>query len=213
MKTTRIAALAALFAISLATVALGLSTVRVIAGGQPHNVRAVQVGGAWYLNATDLATALGGGASYDASKRMFIASTADRNSLLHTVDRVGGSFATDGTVAARLVSVKTETSFQGNAPDPGAHFVFAVMQLKNLSKDPVPMYQVQTSMVAGSTHLNDGQFYDTKGNDLADTDVAPGQMVTYLDVFEINDGVAADAILVHPPFAPTSAPIDMLLKL
>ena len=213
MKIARIAAAAALFAVSIAGVALGLSTVRVIAGGQPHSVRAVQVGGAWYLNASDLAAALGNGASYDAGKRMFLASAADRYSLMHTVDRVGGSFATDGTVAARLVSVKRASTFQGNAPDPGAHFVMAIIQLKNLTQTPVPMYQVQTSMVAGSKHLNDGQFYDTNANDLTDTDVAPGQTVTYLDVFELNDDATADAILVHPPFAPASAPIDILLKL
>jgi len=213
MKTARVAALAALLFATSAAIALALGGIRVIAGGQSHSVRAVQVGGAWYLNADDLARAFGNGASFDSSTRTFSASAADRASTQHMVDKVGGGFATDGTVSARLVSVKTATSFQGNAPDPGAHFVMAVMQLKDVAKVPVPMYQVQTSMVAGAKHLNDGQFYDQSGNDLTDTDVAPGQTVTYLDVFELNDGITADSILVHPPFAPTNAPIDIYLKL
>jgi hypothetical protein len=214
MTKARIAAGAALMVLlSIAAVAFCAMTIRLIAGGQSHSVRAVQVGGSWYVSADDVVRALGNGASFDAAKRTMYASAGDRNSQLHTVDKTGGGFATDGTIAARLISVKQETSFQGNAPDPGAHFVMATLQLKNLTNAPVPMYQVLTSMVAGSQHLNDGQFYDASGNDLPQTDVAPGQSVTYLDVFELNDGVSADAILVHPPFAPTTAPVDILLKL
>jgi hypothetical protein len=214
MTKARIAAGAALLALlGVAAVAFGASSIRLIVGGQTHSVRAVQVAGSWYVNADDAARALGNGASFDAGKRTLYASASDRNSQMHTVDKTGGGFATDGTVAARLVSVKEATSFQGNAPDPGAHFVMATLQLKNLTNAPVSMYQVQTSMVAGSQHLNDGQFYDANANDLPDTDIAPGQTVTYLDVFELDDGVHADAILVHPPFAPTTAPVDILLKL
>jgi len=169
--------------------------------------------GVWYASVDDLAHALGGGASFDASKRTLYASAGDRYSQQHMVDRVGGGFATDGTIAVRLVSVKKSMSFQGNAPDPGAHFIIATMQLKNLTSAPVAMYDVQTSMVKSGQHVNDGQFYDTAGHDLSQTDVSPGQTVTYLDVFEINDDIAADGILVHPPFAPTTRPVDMVLKL
>ena len=214
MKTTRIAAVAALIALAaFAAIAFAASGLRLIAGGQSHAVRALQVNGAWYVSAADVAHALGNGASFDAAKRTLYASASDRNSQMHMADRTGGGFATDGTVAARLVSAKEEASFQGNAPDPGAHFVTALIAFKNVSNSPVPMYQVQTSMVAGGQHLNDGQLYDASGNDLPETDVAPGQSVTYLDVFELNDGVKADSILVHPPFAPTTAPVDILLKL
>lgn len=216
-RTPRAARAAAIAAIAIAcagtTIALGASTLRFIAAGHSHDIRAVQIGGIWYASVDDIAHALGGGASFDVSKRTLYASAGDRNSPMHFVDRVGGGFATDGTIAVRLVSVKKATSFQGNAPDPGAHFVFATMQLKNLTSAPVAMYDVQTSMVNGSQHVNDGQFYDTAGHDLDQTDVSPGQTVTYLDVFEIDDDVAADGILVHPPFAPSSRPIDMLLKL
>ena len=206
-------ACAVVCALTGSAIAFGASTLRFITGGHSHDVRAVQIGGAWYASVDDIAHALGGGASFDAAKRTLYASAGDRNSQLHYVDRVGGGFATDGTIAVRLVSVKKATSFQGNAPDPGAHFVFATMQLKNLTSEPVAMYDVQTSMVRGSEHINDGQFYDTAGHDLDQTDVSPGQTVTYLCVFEINDDVAADGILVHPPFAPTTRPVDMVLKL
>lgn len=194
-------------------IAFGASTLHFIAGGHSHDIRAVQIGGVWYASVDDIAHDLGGGASFDASKRTLYASAGDRNSQMHFVDRVGGGFATDGTIAVRLVSVKKAMSFQGNAPDPGAHFVLATMQLKNLTSAPVAMYDVQTSMVKGAEHVNDGQFYDTAGHDLSQTDVSPGQTVTYLDVFEINDDIAADGILVHPPFAPTTRPVDMVLKL
>lgn len=214
MKNIRVAAIAATIALATAAVAaLGASTIRFVAAGHTNSVRAVQVNGAYYLNADDVARALGNGATFDAGKRTFVATSSDRGALVHMTDRVGGGFASDGTVAARLVSVKSSNSFQGNAPDPGAHFVMATLDFKNLSTSPVSMYKVETSMVAGSTHLNDGQLYDTNGNDLPDTDVAPGQTVRYLDVFELNDGVSADAILLHPPFAPTSSPVDILLKL
>lgn len=213
-RFAKAAAIAAIICVVVGTaIAVGASSLRFIVAGKTHDIRAVEVGGVWYASVDDIARALGNGASFDGSKRTLYASASDRYSQQHMVDRVGGGFASDGTIAARLVSVKIAKSFQGNAPDPGAHFVFATMQLKNLSSAPVAMYQVQTSMVRGSQHINDGQFYDSKGRDLSETDVAPGQTVTYLDVFEIDDGVAADAILVHPPFAPTTRPIDMLLKL
>src|SRR5260370_6477551 len=99
MKTFRMAAIAAVVLIAFAGAALAVSSIRVIANGQPHGVRAIQVGGAWYVNASDLANALGNGASFDASTHTLLASTSDRNSLLHTVDRAGGGFASDGTVA------------------------------------------------------------------------------------------------------------------
>lgn len=208
------AAFAAMICVVAGTaIALGASTLRFISAGKSHDVRAVEIGGVWYASVDDIAHALGGGASFDRSKRTLYASASDRYSQQHMVDRAGGGFASDGTVAVRLVSVKTATSFQGNAPDPGAHFVFATVQLKNLTSAPVAMYQVQTSMVHGAQHVNDGQFYDAAGHDLPETDVSPGQTVTYLAVFEIDDGVPADAILVHPPFAPTTRPVDMLLKL
>jgi hypothetical protein len=214
MMKFRTAGFIALAALAVAaTAALAGSTVRMIAGGKPHTVRAIEVGGAWYVSAEDVARALGNGASFDSGSRTLLASTADRYSLMHTVDHAGGGFATDGTIAARLVSVKTVKSFQGNAPDPGAHFVMATIQLKNLTDVGLPLDQVETSLVAGGTHLGDGQFYDANGNDLQLSNATPGQTVTYLDVFEINDDVAADAILVHPPFAPKSVPADMLLKL
>lgn len=206
-------AAAVLATIALAAIAFGAATIQLIAGGKQHSVRAVLVGGSWYVSAADVARALGNGASFDATKEILYASASDKDSQMHTVDRTAGGFATDGSVAARLVSVKNSMSFQGNAPDPGAHFVMAVLELKNISSVPVPMFQVQSSMVAGSQHLNDGQFYDQNGNDLPDTQVSPGQTVTYLDVFELNDGVTADAILLHPPFAPATRPIDILLKL
>jgi len=203
---------AILCALAGTAIAFGATTLHFIAAGRAHNIRAVQIGGVWFASVDDVAHALGGGASFDASRRTLYASAGDRYSQLHYVDRVGGGFATDGTIAVRLVSVKKAMSFQGNAPDPSAHFVFATLQLRNLTPAPVAMYDVQTSMVKGSEHLNDGQFYDTAGHDLDQTDVSPGQTVTYLDVFEINDDVAADAILVHPPFAPSTRPVDILLK-
>ncbi|HYK52257.1 MAG TPA: DUF4352 domain-containing protein [Candidatus Eremiobacteraceae bacterium] len=210
-KAAIISALAC--ALAGTAIALGASTLHFITAGHSHEVRAVQIGGVWYASVDDIAHALGGGASFDASKRTLYASAGDRYSQLHYVDRVGGGFATDGTIAVRVVSVKKSMSFQGNAPDPGAHFVFATMQLKNLTSAPVAMYDVQTSMVKGSDHINDGQFYNTAGHDLNQTDVSPGQTVTYMCVFEIDDDVAADGILVHPPFAPTTRPVDMVLKL
>ena len=213
MKTLRIAAGAAIIAAIVATAALAATTIRFIAGGHAHSVKAVQVGGAWYVSADDVAHALGNGASFDASKRTLYASASDRSSQMHTVDKAGGGFATDGTIAARLVSAKSATSFQGNAPDPGAHFVMALVQLKNVSSDPVPMYKTEATLVSGSQHLNDGQWYDQDGHELTQENVGGGQTVTYLAVFELNDGVTADAILLHPPFAPTTAPIDILLKL
>jgi hypothetical protein len=214
MKITRTAASAAIIAsLAIASIAFAALSVRLIAGGQPHSVRAVQVGGAWYVNADDVARALGNGASFDAAKRTLYASASDRNSQMHTVDKAGGGFATDGTIAVKLVSVKRDNLFQGNAPDPGAHFVKAVLQFKNVSNAPVPMYQVQPSLLAGGKHLNDGQLYDPSGNDLTDTQVSPGQTVTYLAVFELNDGVTADAMLIHPPFAPGTGPVDITLKL
>ena len=213
-RSSRAAAIAAIaIACAGTAIALGASTLRFIVSGHPHDIRAVEIGGVWYASVDDVAHALGGGASFDASKRTLYASAGDRYAQQHMVDRVGGGFATDGTIAVRLVSVKKAMSFQGNAPDPAAHFVLATMQLKNLTSAPVAMYEVQTSMVKGSQHVNDGQFYDTAEHDLTQTDVAPGQTVTYLCVFEIDDDVAADGILVHPPFAPTTRPVDMLLKL
>jgi len=200
-------------AIAGTAIAFGGSTLRFITAGHSHDIRAVQVGGVWYASVDDVVHALGGGASFDASKRTLYASAGDRYSQQHMVDRVGGGFASDGTIAVRLVSVKKSMSFQGNAPDPGAHFVMATMQLKNLTSAPVAMYDVQTSMVKSGQHVNDGQFYDTAGHDLSQTDVSPGQTVTYLDVFEIDDDIAADGILVHPPFAPTTRPVDVMLKL
>jgi len=210
-KAASIAVIVCAFAGS--AIALGANVLHFIAAGHSHDIRAVQIGGVWYASVDDIAYALGGGASFDASKRTLYASAGDRYSQQHMVDRVGGGFATDGTIAVRLVSVKKSMSFQGNAPDPGAHFIMATMQLKNLTSAPVAMYDVQTSMVKGGQHVNDGQFYDTAGHDLSQTDVSPGQTVTYLDVFEINDDIAADGILVHPPFAPTTRPVDMVLKL
>jgi len=214
MTTARITAIAVLTtSLAVAGIAFASVGVRFIAGGQSHTLRAVQVADVWYVNADDVARALGNGATFDEAKLTFYASARDRGAQMHTVDKAGGGFATDGTIAAHLVSVKQAGSFQGNAPDPGAHFVMATIELKNVSHAPVSMYLVQTSMVAGSTHLNDGQFYEQSGTDLPQTDVSPGQTVTYLDVFELDDGVKADAILVHPPFAPTTAPVDILLKL
>jgi hypothetical protein len=213
-RLTKAAVIAAMICLTAGTaIAIGASTLRFISAGKAHDIRAVEVGGVWYASVDDLARALGGGASFDRSKHTLYASASDRYSQQHLVDRTGGGFATDGTIAVRLVSVKDASSFQGNAPDPGAHFVFATMQLKNQSSAPVAMYQVQTSMVKGSLHVNDGQFYDAAGHDLTDTEVSPGQTVTYLAVFELDDGVAVDAILVHPPFAPTTRPVDILLKL
>ena len=196
-----------------AAIALGANTLHFITAGHSHEIRGVQIGGVWYASVDDIAHALGSGASFDAAKHTLYASAGDRYSQQHMVDRVGGGFASDGAIAVRLVSVKKAMSFQGNAADPGAHFVMAAMELKNLTAAPVPMYDVQTSMVKSGVHVNDGQFYDTAGHDLNQTEVSPGQTVTYLDVFEINDDVAADGILVHPPFAPTTRPVDMVLKL
>lgn len=213
-RSTKAAVVAAMVCVVAGTaIAIGANTIKFVSAGKSHDVRAVEIGGVWYGSVDDVVRALGNGASFDRSKRTLYASSADRYSQQHLVDRAGGGFATDGTIAAHLVSVKTGSSFQGNAPDPGAHFVFATMQLKNQTSAPVAMYQVQTSMVKGSQHVNDGQFYDTAGHDLTQTDVSPGQTVTYLDVFELDDGVAVDAILVHPPFAPTTRPVDILLKL
>ena len=211
--TKAVVSAAIICTVASTAIAIGASTLRFISAGKAHDVRAVEIGGVWYASVDDLARALGGGASFDASKHTLYASAADRYSQQHLVDRAGGGFATDGTIAVRLVSVKSATSFQGNAPDPNAHFVIATMQLKNQTSAPVAMYQVQTSMIKGGQHVNDGQFYDAAGHDLTETGVAPGQTVTYLDVFELDDGVAVDAILVHPPFAPTTRPIDIVLKL
>ncbi len=214
MSRAPIAAVAGIAAsITIASAAVGTLTVSIVAGGHAQHVRAVEVGDAWYVSADDVVHALGGGASFDRATRTLYASAGDRTSQMHTVDKLGGGFATDGTVSARLVSVKRATSFQGNAPDPGAHFVMAVIQLKNVTRGPVDLYRVETSLVAGGKHINDGQFYDLKGNDLPLDQTAPGQTVTYLDVFELNDGVAVEYILVHPPFAPTTSPVDMVLKL
>src|SRR5689334_9260718 len=173
-RSSRAAAIAAIAMTCAGTaIALGASTLHFIAAGHSHDIRAVEIGGVWYASVDDIAHALGGGASFDAAKRTLYASAGARYSQQHMVDRVGGGFATDGTISVRLVSINKATSFQGNASDPGAHFVLAMMQLKNLTSAPVAMYQVQTSMVRGSQHVNDGQFYDTAGHDLTQTDVSP----------------------------------------
>ena len=217
MKFRRIAARAAFLTsafVAVAGVAIAANSgIQLIAGGRSHAVRSVQVGGSWYLSADDVARALGNGASFDAGKHVLYASASDRYSQMHMVDKTGGGFATDGTIAVRLLSVTESHLFAGNAPDPGAHFVMATMTFKNVSSAPVPMWQVQTSMLAGSRHLNNGQLYDSSGKDLPETQVSPGQSATYLDVFELDDDVKADAILVHPPFAPTTRPVDILLKI
>jgi hypothetical protein len=63
--------------------------------------------------------------------------------------------------------------------------------------------------VNGTAHVDDGQLYDQNGADLGTGNATPGEAITYLAVFEVNDGVATSGILVHAPFASK----DILLKL
>jgi hypothetical protein len=184
------------------------TSVDLIAGGASHAVRAVKVGGVWYVSAADVARALGKGASFDASSRTLVASGPVAASP-SGVAAAGSGSATNGMIAAHLVSVKSATTFDGTSPDPGAHFVLATIQLKNLTDMALPLYQVKTSLVNGSSHVDDGQLYDSTGADPGVGNATPGETITYLVVFEIDDGVAADAILMQAPFASK----DILIKL
>lgn len=205
-------AAAALIAVCGA-IALAVASATVVAHGKSTPVRSVNVDGQWYLSAPDVARALGGGASFDARTRTLYASAQRQPAGLPTETRVGGGWASDGYVQVRVVWLKTVPSFQGSAPDPGTHFVQVLVKLKNVWNKAVPLYNVETSMVKGPTHIGNGQFYDQAGNDVAVQDAPPGAVITYLDVFEIRDDTKPDAILVHPPFAPTSGPVDMLIRL
>lgn len=216
-------------------VALAANTISMTVGGKAHPLNAIELDGTWYVSAADVAHALGNGTTFDSKTMRIGAERPSPKSTsipktatpirpspgaakptaqpVHTVSTLGGGFASDGTVAVRLVSVKDETSFQGVAPDPGAHFVVATLQVKNLTDVALPLYQLETSLMNGTTHVNAGQLYDSAGATLGTGNATPGQTVTYLDVFEINDGVAATAISVHPPFAPSGTPADLQLNL
>lgn len=215
---TRFLAPAVVALLSCAAIALAASTATIVVHNKSTVVRSVEVSGQWYLNADDVARALGRGASFSASTRTLYTGPAPAPAppvatLPRTESRVGGPWASDGSVAVHVVSLRSAKEFQGNAPDPGTHFVEAVVQLKNLSRESVSLYKVQTSMVKEKNHIGEGQFYKTDGSDVDVVDAPPGTTVTYLDVFEIADNDHPDAILIHPPFVQNTSAIDMLIRL
>src|SRR5215472_18057056 len=112
---------------------------------------------------------------------------AAATSPLHSTDVVGGGFASDGMVAARLVSVKDASMFASATANTGAHFVIAAIQLKNVSDVALPFYKIETSLVNGNKRVASGKFYDTKGGELGTGNATPGEILNYLDVFEIGD--------------------------
>lgn len=196
--------------------ALALTTASIVREGRTSHVRATQVEGAWYLSADDLASSVPG-ASFDRLTRTLYLSgrpqavAPARGSRMES--RVDGPFADDGVVAVRVSHAVRLNSFQGNAPDPGAHFRQYTVEMKNLTGSAQSLYKVEATLVSGKTHVNGGAYYKPDGSEVDVVDTPPHQSVKWICVFEINDAAHPDAILFHPPFAPTDRPSDILIRL
>ena len=194
-----------------AAVAAAATFATVVVSGHRYHVRATNLGGEWYLNARDLAVALRGGASFDSSTRTFYAAaTQTPRAAPSAVGRAkarplhglapGSTWTTNGYVAARIVSLTRPETIREFPPDPGTHFVAALIEFKNKSHEPEAIYNADVEIMSGSTHINQGEFYEANYTDVAEAATSPGATHRYVIAFEVANDAAPDIILIHPHF-------------